>query len=255
MHFSCKYLISTLYLLTFILSNNTNANELSVMSWNVYFDDISGQSRYPKIIDTISKHQADIICLQEATDSFIKKITNSSLRQQYQFINISGSQQYRNIILTKIKETHSGIIKLPTNMNRLAVYINLKINNNPIQLINVHLDSMTDDTELRIEQLQTILGHDKTMENLILCGDLNFGDDDKENKFTIERFKDSAGNNKTTSYNVTENKLARKTKFMFEESRRLDRILVRGKMATKKYQLFSYPYSDHYPILSTIQIN
>jgi len=254
MSFSYKYLKISLYLIVLTLSTNSSAAELSVMSWNVYFDDISGQTRYPKIINAIDKHQADIICLQEVTDSFIKNIQISSLNTQYKLIMTSEKKNYRNIILTKLKSINSGSIQIPTNMNRSVPYITFSKNNTLIKLANVHLDSMLNDTELRINQINKILSHINSDESLILCGDVNYGDDNKENILTEKHFKDSAGNDKRASYNTIKNKLAGKTKFISENSRRLDRILITGELSSTDYKLYEYPFSDHYPISSTILI-
>ena len=251
---SYKYLKIGLYLIVLALSTNTSATEITVMSWNVYFNDVSGKKRYPKIINTIEKHQADIICLQEATDTFIKNIQASSLNKQYKLIITSENKNYRNIILTKLKSISSGSIQIPTNMNRSVPYIIFTINNTLIRLANVHLDSMLNDTELRIKQIDKILSHIEPNESLILCGDVNYGDDDKENTFTNIHFKDSAASDKRTTYNTIKNKLATKTKFLTENSRRLDRIFIRGELSSTNYNLYEYPFSDHYPISSTILI-
>ncbi|MCK4706236.1 MAG: endonuclease/exonuclease/phosphatase family protein, partial [Gammaproteobacteria bacterium] len=169
--------------LLFTLSSNAFSKDLKVMSWNVYFDDSSGEDRYPEIIKTIAKQNPDVVCLQEATDKFIKSLKLSHNFDGYTLTNINGPGSYKNIILTKPKISSNGIIRLPTNMNRYAPYIKTKINGKSTVVVNLHLDSMMEDTDLRIKQLEKVVNSTSASDNVILCGDLNFGDDDKENTF------------------------------------------------------------------------
>lgn len=243
-----------LLLLSTLLSLSALADSLTVMSWNVYFDDISDKTRYENIIKTILKTDPDIICLQEVTDQFINQLSNNRQLKKYTFNNIQGNKNYRNITLSKIKPIQSGIIKLSSNMNREAPFIKIQLNHNPLSIINLHLDSMPNDTALRIVQLKQVLQYTKNKNQLLLCGDVNFGNHDKENIFVNTMFKDAAKSDTTKTYDVDKNHLARKTKFIFEESRRLDRILTKGKITTSNYHVLILPYSDHYPIISTLSL-
>ena len=237
-----------------LLSTATLASQLSVMSWNIYFDDASGDRRYPEVIKTILNQNPDVVCLQEVTNKFIKQLSDHKELNKYSFINTQGAESYRNIILTKNKPDQSGTITLPTNMNRYAVYIKTNIVNKTLNIINLHLDSMTNDTELRISQLKQILKSTQDDKNILLCGDFNFGEHDKENTFINNYFSDAARDNKTRTYDVNRNSLASKTKFVFEESRRLDRLLTRGNIRASNYHVLITPHSDHYPIISNFYL-
>lgn len=188
------------------------------------------------------------------TDQFINKLSNNRQLKKYTFNNIQGNKTYRNITLSKIKLIQSGIIKLSTNMNREASFIKIQLKKKPLAIINLHLDSMSNDTALRIMQLKQILQYTKNDNQLLLCGDVNFGHQDNENTFIKTMFKDAAKSNTTKTYDVDKNQLARKTKFIIEESRRLDRILTKGEITTSNYHVLILPYSDHYPIFSTLSL-
>lgn len=238
--------------LLFSISSSAFSIDLKVMSWNVYFDDYSGEDRYPEIIKTIAKQNPDVVCLQEATDKFIKSLILSQNFDAHTLININGSGSYKNIILTKLKISSNGIIHLPTNMNRYAPYIKTEINGKSTVVVNLHLDSMMEDTEIRIKQLKKVVSSTSDDDNVILCGDLNFGDDDKENTFINKHFKDTGSNNKKFTYDIEKNILAKKTKFTFEKSRRLDHILISDNIKSENYTVLITPYSDHYAIISNL---
>ncbi len=243
-----------LFLLSALFNVTVLAESLTMMSWNVYFDDISGKTRYENIIKSIIETDPDILCLQEVTNQFINQLTNNPQLKKYTFSNTQGRKNYRNITLSKIKPIQSGIIKLSSNMNREAPFIKIQFEHKSLSIINLHLDSMPNDTALRIKQLKQVLKYTKNEKPLLLCGDMNFGNDDYENTFINATFKDTAKADTTKTYNVDRNQLARKTKFIFEKSRRLDRILIKGNIISSNYHVLILPYSDHYPIISTLSL-
>ena len=235
--------------LFFSLSGNALAEGIKLMSWNVYFDDASGQQRYPAIIQTIAEQKPELVCLQEVTHQFIEQLSSSKALTGYTLINSQGPGRYKNLILSKTAIASSGSISLPTNMGRYAPYIRTNINGQNSIIVNLHLDSMMDDTQLRLSQLEKVHEFSRKEQTVILCGDLNFGDDDEENDFIQQHFKDVGAGNPKVTYDIENNALASKTRFPFEDSRRLDHILISNNIKARNYRVLSLPYSDHYPIL------
>ena len=235
--------------LFFSLSGNAVAEGIKLMSWNVYFDDASGTQRYPAIIQTIAEQKPKLVCLQEVTHKFIEQLTSSEALSGYTFVNTHGPGRYKNLILSKTAITSSGTITLPTNMARTAPYIRTSINGQNAIIVNLHLDSMMLDTQLRLRQLEKVHEFTSKEQTVILCGDLNFGDDDEENSFIQQHFKDVGADNPKVTYDIENNVLASKTRFPFEDSRRLDHILISKNIRAHGYRVLSLPYSDHYPIL------
>jgi endonuclease/exonuclease/phosphatase family metal-dependent hydrolase len=239
---------------TFIQSHLLMANELKIMSWNIYFDDTNDSQRYSSILATIRNQKADIVCLQEVTDKFITLISNSNVLDDYAFINLNGKGAYKNIILSTLNNIQSGTISLPTNMNRYAPFVVTEFNSHNIKIVNLHLDSLLSDTTLRIKQLEKINKVTKADKQLIICGDFNFGDNDVENKYIVKHFNDAGKGIKTYTYDVNKNSRAKKTKFKLEGNRRLDRILTKGAFNTKHYQVIEDNSSDHYPVIAEFKI-
>lgn len=238
--------------LFFCLGCNTLNNGFKLMSWNVYFDDASGEQRYPAIIQSIVEQKPDLVCLQEVTSKFIELLESSEQLASYSPVYSRNTSRYKNLILTKTDINSSGIITLPTNMGRSATYIKTRINNTDTTIVNLHLDSMMNDTELRLRQLEKIVTITSNDSAVVLCGDMNFGDSEKENAYIQQHFKDVGKSNPKATYDIDNNALARETKFLLENSRRLDRILVSDKIRAGNYQLLTLPYSDHYPITAVL---
>ena len=49
-------------------------SRLSLISWNIWFDDFAYRMRYDYIFQYIRIHKPDIVCLQEVTPRFIKQL-------------------------------------------------------------------------------------------------------------------------------------------------------------------------------------
>ena len=157
---------------------------------------------------------------------------------------------YGNVTLSKMTPIENRMIPLPSRMGRKAVSTKIRINDRVINIINVHLDSMTEDTERRILQLQMIM---KAVGNrdVIIAGDFNFGDGEKENG-TITAFTDPGKKSGAATFDVHENSLAGSTKFENEQSRRLDKILASSGIGLAGYELHKFQNSDHFPISAKI---
>lgn len=237
------------YLLIFFLLMSPLLSDTKLLSYNIWFDDSTGISyRYQKIIDFIAKEDADYVCLQEVTPLFLQ-ILNKSLSSQYTiYDNHIKGKSYGLVILSK-READVDIVKLSTRMNREA----LVIHHEDHTLVNVHLESMMDDTLLREQQLLEIKDHIKNNANAMICGDFNFGDEERENN-VIKEFIDTGKESKEETFNISENRLAKLTRFDDEPSRRLDRILIPisydGVFTFKRIKV---DFSDHYPIIVNIK--
>ncbi|OUR95819.1 hypothetical protein A9Q84_15065 [Halobacteriovorax marinus] len=222
------------------------------MTWNIYFDDESGLKRYPAILETILKKQAAVVCLQEVTDVFIRLLQTSELTSHYTILGIEQTARYKNIILTNLNVEEFGIFQLPSNMSRCAPYLKVRSEDRTLTVVNLHLESMLEDTDIRTSQLSSVLDQTRSDMSLILCGDMNFGDDDFESRFVKEYFQDLGAVDARVTYDVENNQIAKATRFPGEGSRRLDRFLIKGEVEFSNYQLHLEPFSDHFPI--TVEI-
>lgn len=237
------------YLFILLLIVSPLISETRFLSYNVWFDDTSGVSyRYQKIVDFIAIQDADYVCLQEVTPIFFQILKKSFTKKYHIYNNDIMKKNYGLVVLSK-RDADVEIVKLPTQMGREA----LVVYDEDYTLVNVHLESMMEDTLLREQQLSQIKYHTKNKSNIVICGDFNFGDGERENDL-IEEFIDTGKKTKEPSYNISENILANSTRFYNEPSRRLDRILIpRSHNDIFTFKLIKMNSSDHYPVLVKIE--
>lgn len=251
-----KYIVlSFLLLITAIISQTTqsqtiNPTPLKLLSYNVYFDDKSGKKRYPKIIKMLKQGHYDVIALQECTPIFLTLLRKEPKFARYFISQGTNEHGFTNLVLTNQKVSSWGNIKTPSNMGRSAPYIVLKNSNTLIT--SVHLESGLFDKKMRIEQLKKIIYDTEKFTNVVITGDVNFGDDaDEENLLT--EFIDLGAKKKQVTYDVENNTLAAHTKYLFEQSRRLDRFFVKcNECKLSSFKVNDFPFSDHWPIESKL---
>ena len=227
------------------------AFDLSVMSYNVYFDDHSGETRYPKIVSYIDDRNLDVIALQEVTPHFYQYIKNSSLAEKYIITPKTPSGSYFNLTLSKTSPTSAGVFGFESFMGRSAVYTDILYKGTTIRVINVHLESLDSRSSrhLRQQQIQSLkkLLH----KNTILLGDFNFSLDGPYYYKPPHKFIDAAISTpfiNISTYDVNKNKLAMANADPGESSRRLDRIYFSSSLSLFDYKVVQIPFSDHYPI-------
>ena len=238
--------------ITGFLSIKAQAEEIKLLSYNVYFDDESGKTRYPEIIKFIKQGDYNLIALQECTPMFVSLLNRDTKLRYFTRTQGSMSGGYTNIILTSLKVIHAGNIKLPTNMGRSAPFIKLAKSN--LMIVNVHLESGLYNSDMRKQQLNTIFDATKEQIKLMIIGDTNFADGDSE-EHLLNQFQDLGLKGKQVTYNVDLNTLAQQTKFPFEGSSRLDRLLLKcSNCKIKQFNLKKLSYSDHWPISTIVEI-
>lgn len=242
-----------LIIIFLIAISYANAAELTVFSQNAWFDDETGEKgRYDQLLKDIPKDSVDVICLQEVTKALFDKV--KTFAKEYQF-NISGAidKNYGNVTMSKYNVIHSEYKNLPTHMNRKALVTSIFKNGSVIKIVNVHLDSMLEDTHRRISQIETIKKSIMNGGAVIIAGDFNFGDNDKENQY-ISYFNDAGRNSPSPTYDTENNEFAKTTKFSGEPLRRLDRIMASKLIPINNYEIIKTKNSDHYGIKATITI-
>ncbi len=229
---------------------NDNIKPITLISYNVYFDNSSGKERYPKIIDLLSKRKYDLIALQECTSEFIELVAADKILGKFTMISGDSRQGYSNIILTQLPLSNSGNLEIPTRMGRSAPFVVLNSLN--LIVVNVHLESGDSEQALRGRQIKEITSVTKEINNSIILGDFNFSQGSEEEKLLSE-FIDVGYQANLVTYDVENNPLARHTKGWFEKSGRLDRIMVRCKNCLLgSLTVFKNDFSDHWPVVTNI---
>ncbi len=223
----------------------------------------------------LRRQDADIICLQEfqtisgenVRDFIRKRLKGYDI--QYYF-NVGRREAYGNVTLSRFPATSKGKINFEKSSN-LVLYSDYKIDGRPLRVYNCHLESynislsrlarMADykaavnDTEYRMkrsirkrpEQVEQILENfESGPSEACITGDFN----DNPMSYTYNRLirgrKDSfceAGSGVGATYSV------------FRPLLRIDYILYPEMFRATGHEVIHKNYSDHYPVLATIDMH
>jgi len=230
--FSTKFLKVTVLLFWRSISY---ASQLSVVTYNVWFDSATAEQRVPKILDVVAAKNADIIAFQEVESWFIDALEADDRFKPYHFAAERGwfnSVKGGLLVLVKTELLQQHYLALPSNMDRGLLQLETEIEGVRLCVATVHLDSMLDDSKLRIRQLEAVSKQTSQCNDLILLGDFNFGDGEVENNKINPGYRDAwkqlKPNDRGYTWNVIESNLARQNSFPSEGSRRLDKVYVMG---------------------------
>ena len=236
------------------------------MTWNVLNDSDLNKTRGQSVLSVLSKAQVNILILQEVNLPFVQTLKNDHRFSEYR---VYSHQQGNDIaggltILSRIPlKTTKRYEQLPSMMGRGLLYLMLENEEKFLCIANVHLESMIDDTAIRIRQLNSIFDHLSFCDDIILAGDFNFGKEETEESIFSDNYQDTwlqlKPNKKGLTYNREINELSDDNAFWFEKSRRLDRIYVSSNclnanhielMGNQPDKNENMP-SDHFAVLAT----
>ncbi len=173
-----------------ILEKNANKDNLTVLTWNIWFDKHKQSIRYKEIVSNVLTLDPDVACFQEVTRPFLNILkSNKDLMKRYY---ISSNSIYGYGILSIAKKDVFGKvffeeITLPSNMGRSLLVTHIDVprlatggqdkDEDAFHLVvgNVHLESL-DNESLRREQLITSSRHlsNEAYSASLLVGDFNF---------------------------------------------------------------------------------
>jgi endonuclease/exonuclease/phosphatase family metal-dependent hydrolase len=257
-----------LLLICFLSAQSVQAAKaLTMVSWNVWFDDETGKTRYPLVLQKLASQKADVIALQEVTPAFLRVLQQSGLQKKFHLTRTSAHRPYQNIFLSRQKPFLHKVITLPSGMSRSALMIGIKRpGGKKLYIVNVHLESPLEAGDVRSTQLATVHRLLKQQKNVIVTGDFNFGAGVAEERFFRRFYRDAAdmpGYAEQFTYDVEKNHWAKRTKYKDEKSRRLDRFYMRFSDQYKwQYRLLNQwqygnnlPLSDHYAIRLDLELD
>lgn len=257
---------------------------IKVISYNVgsfgQYDYDSGVENRQQCADSIFSfilaQDADVICLQEFHVDNIESV-KSYLRRHFKdykaeyFINHQGGQGSGNVTLSRYPVKDKGVLKFEESSN-LALYTDYEVDRRLFRVYNCHFQSYgisfngivraisENDEEaftetgrkvkksilLRPKQVNKVLEHiEACPTEAFVCGDFN----DNPMSYTYQRMirgrKDSfkeAGNGFGATFSLLWPML------------RIDYIMMPDRCKGLSYEVERLPFSDHYPVVSTISI-
>jgi len=248
-------------------SNIDDANNISIMNYNVRLFNLFDWIKSPDLEDHMSSFFADnnpdILCLQEYRS--YDKIDLSIF--PYHYVQLSGDK-IRNgqAIYTKFPIINSGSIKFPETSNN-AIFVDIIKEKDTIRVYNLHLQSAGIDsnveklsqensesvikrmtTMFKMQQSQTeqFLAHkNKCTYKTIISGDFN-------NTAYSYIYKEIKGDMKD-AFEQAGNGFGRTFDFKFFPVR-IDFLLVDDRFNINAFKTYDVKYSDHYPIMVKVKL-
>ncbi|VDK64628.1 unnamed protein product [Onchocerca ochengi] len=156
---------------------------LTVMSWNVDgLDENNLATRFTAVCYIISKIAADVVFLQEMTPDLVSQI-RKNLSGEYSILVATPNLPYFTVVLLKpLIEfiSHKAIPYRRSGMGRSMQLVETSLHGRKIMLLNTHLESMKEHSDIRITQIQEcfeqLIEWDDGKTVIIFGGDLNARD-------------------------------------------------------------------------------
>ncbi len=144
--------------------------ELSIITWNIWFDEFERERRTKEILNECFKINADFIAFQEVIPETAYIIEQN--RKDYTLIGFPLTQSYDTMILTRYNCLSWDRYTLPnTEMGRNLLVGEFSKEGVRFQIGTFHLESVFPQSKLKLEQLNFISAI--TQENAIIVGDTN----------------------------------------------------------------------------------
>ena len=171
-----KYVIVVLLSSCFVSCSTTQQNNISVLTYNVLGTETNTETRHPQLIKLLKKYNPTIICLQESSYSFIKKLEESGLLDEYNLPREDGNILYTRglYILSKIPISKYYMSPLPSRQGRSLLYIDIYVDHTLLRIATCHLESPLESNKERLEQLNFYRKYLNGITDTIFAGDFNF---------------------------------------------------------------------------------
>lgn len=211
---------------------SVDRDELTVVTFNIWFDDYYASQRYTAIADQLGALTPDVIALQEVTrpalDIFLAQ---QWVRDDYLCAAMVADHvgNYGLLMLSRLPVSGVSYVQLPSRQSRGFIEADLALSGTRQVVCCLHLDSGKSSRRLRAWQLRRIFGTLKTAEDAVTLGDFNMRD--YENARIAAPYydvwpalrPDEDGFTEDTSINLTRLDARNKKRQV-----RFDRVLVKG---------------------------
>lgn len=210
----------------------TDREELTVATFNIWFDDYHAQQRYHAIADLLGERMPDVVVLQEVTpvalDIFLEQ---AWIREAYLTASVvgDGTGNYGMLMLSRVPIVRATYSQLPTRQTRGFLEAELALDGVRQIVCCVHLDSGKSSARLRGWQLRRIFRALRTAENAVVLGDFNMRD--AENERIAAPFCDVWPALRPADPGYTENTSINLMRFDARNKKRhvrFDRVLLKG---------------------------
>lgn len=184
-----------------ISTEESESTNLSVMTFNIWFDNENWPDRFNLILKQIREINPDIIGLQEVIqradlDNQAKQLADS-LGYHYYFDSVDeegNDKRFGNAIVSRhpIEETNFRALE-PLDAYRKAVHARVDVNGNSVDVYTTHLHNPGDANQTRKDQIndmQDFIEETSNGELIFVTGDFNANPDWEEMELMYDHYID-----------------------------------------------------------------
>lgn len=204
--------------------------ELTVATFNVWFNDLHAAQRYQAIAALLSRDMPDVMVFQEVTEAALEVfLAQPWVRHHYRRVTVAADGRYGMLMLSRVPIRRSSYTRLPTRLARGYLTAEFTVNGDTLKIASVHLESGKKASNVRAHQLARLFRAFTKDANVLLMGDFNMRDD--ENHLLDRQYldvwpslrPDDPGYTEDTSINLMRYDMKNKHRHV-----RFDRVLVKG---------------------------
>eukprot|EP00759_Apiculatamorpha_spiralis_P058988 PhF_6_TR955/c3_g1_i1/m.1787 len=248
-------------------NENPLPKTFSIMTWNVKFNlfdeknNLRSDERLPLQLKALEECNADIIALQEVTDQFWKTLADQPfIKNKYYMTHLPMDVVSGQVILSKFKLQDTSTLRLSVQKHAILGRLKTQVGRT-LLIFNIHLisDHAANATQRRLQEIGAIGKNFNVDDDIALLGDFNFCDKDPEESSVpwgpfLDVWHILHGSEPGYTIDYDKNSLCQYT-CVRKESRRLDRIIVRGLLVPRDIHVYAdvpnaqglYP-SDHFAV-------
>lgn len=216
-----------------------HVSALTFVSYNVLATPLHPSERVPPLLRLLETSQADVIALQEVAGWFLTELRAQPWTRRYAFTRFGGKvgAPGGQLIMARLPIRRSHRLLQPGRQGRVLLIAEVEVNGRILAVATMHMESLLDDGPTRALQLDQIFARLRPYSAAVVLGDFNFGDGEQPDTAHLDRSyvdlwtatQGPPSKAPGFTWNIEVSPLAKKQSFVGEKSRRLDRILFRGK--------------------------
>ena len=229
------------YKLSSELDTDFTLDEITVVTFNVWFDRFNRRLRHDVLFEEVHQCDADIIVFQEMTQASLDQLLELQWVQETYCVSDIGAntfESYGVVLLSRLPMTQLSLIELPSLMDRKLVLAEFEINGQKLLVGGVHLERLSQSDAARREQVELIGSLVADVDHSIIMGDCNLCSSWPENEILDSRFSDAWPIIHPSEPGFTEDTSLNTMKFETRRfpSVRFDRVLFRSLAATSHWR-------------------
>jgi tyrosyl-DNA phosphodiesterase 2 len=160
-------------------SGGVSRDELSLTTYNIWFDEYYAAQRHQAITDLLARNPPDVMVFQEVTPEALAIFDAQPwIRVRYQRAAVAGAGvgNYGLLVLSRIPIDRATYTRLPTELDRGFLRVELAVNGHPLTVTALHLESGKANATLRARQLRKTFGALRGARDVVVLGDFNMRD-------------------------------------------------------------------------------